>query len=297
MKETIKINYQMRKTGDPVEKKVLISRFYKNKVKPYTDQCAIPAKCDMCDGYEIEGYYARPYGDLFTPVPEKPERVNPLTLTKEERLEMALSKPKAKTKKTYRQQREARRKSAEQVLRRRKKFGLILPKMDYSGHLVADLKKELKKRKLKVGGRKDELIERLHDSDAMRREYTGEKAKDIQAIGREFVEQKRVSRSAFQRRKSARKAEQIRTGTKQREIYIPDPMARTGVRMGKLKTTPAQMRRIDYGRKDIEQIQKAVEKLEKQKYPEMTVAELRKELKAKGLKVSGTKKELIKRLS
>ena len=74
-------------------------------------------------------------------------------------------------------------------------------------------------------------------------------------------------------------------------------MARTGVRIGKLKTTPAQMRRIDYGRKDIEQIQKAVEKLEKQKYPEMTVAELRKELKAKGLKVSGTKKELIKRLS
>ena len=277
----------MRKTGDPVEKKVLISRFYKNKVKPYTDQCAIPAKCDVCDGYEIEGYYARPYGDLFTPIPEKPKRP-------ERTFE---SPPIGRAKKTYRKQREARRKSAEQVLRRRKKFGLILPKMDYSGHLVADLKKELKKRKLKVGGRKDELIERLHDSDAMRREYTGEKAKDIQAIGREFVEQKRASRSAFQRRKSARKAEQIRTGTKQRELYIPDPMARTGVRRGKLKTTPAQMRRIDYGRKDIEQIQKAVEKLEKQKYPEMTVAELRKELKAKGLKVSGTKKELIKRLS
>ena len=291
MKDTIKINYDMKKTGDKVERKVILNRFYKSSVKPYTDACAIPAKCDMCDSYEIEGYYARPFSDAVQ-VRARPTRELPAR-TKEEMVEQALTKPRARARRTYKQQQKARDKSAETVMWRKRKLGLLPTETDYSGFVVADLKAELRKRRLKVGGRKDELIDRLKLSDARRGDFKMGEAPDIQAIGRKGFEEKRQKRSAFKRRQDARRARKPST-----RMFVADPKALTGVKQIRRKSEPKAFTRIPtYSKRDIEGIQKAVEKLEKKEYKNMKVTELRDELRERGLKVSGTKKELIKRLS
>ena len=281
----------MKKTGDPIERKVILNRFYQLSVKPYTDACAIPAKCDMCDSYEIEGYYARPFSDVVQ-VTARPRQE--ILATKEERLEQALTaQAKGRVKRTYRQQQKAGRQSAETVIFRRRKFGLAVPEKDYSGLLVADLKKKLKKRRLKVGGTKPELIGRLKDYDLLRGDFEMEKAPDIQAIARQTFEEKRAKRSAFEKRKRSQMTLKPSTG-----MFVSDPMSRTGVTQIRRRTEQRPFVRIPkYSESDIKGIQEAVKELDKTNYKTMTVVKLRKELKSRGLKVSGTKKELIKRLS
>ena len=122
-------------------------------------------------------------------------------------------------------------------------------------------------------------------------------APDIQAIGRKGFEEKRQKRSAFKRRRDAMRAKRPQTG-----VFVTDPMARTGFTQVRRETQPKDIERLREleARKRRPPTQKEIRdvaELEKKEYKNMKVTELRDELRERGLKVSGTKKELIKRLS
>tara|TARA_Y100000592_G_scaffold31787_1_gene50634 strand:+ start:1783 stop:2664 length:882 start_codon:yes stop_codon:yes gene_type:complete len=293
MKETIAVDKRIRRIGsrEKVEGKVLLKRFYDSSVKPYVDSCSIPQKCNTCDAYEIEGKYSRPFGDVVQIMSRK-RRELPIR-TEEERIAEALRKPRAVTARRYRRQRDDRRQSAEALLKRRRRFGLLAEPKDYSSFKVAELKDILRKRNLKVGGKKDDLIERLQISDARRGDFEMGEAPDVQQMGREALDVKRQKRSAFQRRKSQRAAQRPQTG-----VFVADPMARTGFRQTRIRSGPTPVTRIrrEPTLSEIRRIQQAAV-VEKPNYKDMKVSELRDELRERGLKVSGTKKELIKRLS
>ncbi len=249
MKETIAVDKRIRRIGsrEKVEGKVLLKRFYDSSVKPYVDSCAIPQKCNTCDAYEIEGKYSRPFGDVVQIMSRKRKEL-PIR-TEEERVAEALRKPRAVTSRRYRRQRDDMRQSAEAVLSRKRRFGLLAEPKDYSSFKVAELKDILRKRNLKVGGRKDDLIERLQISDARRGDFERGEAPDVQQLSRDALEQRRQQRSAFRRLKSKRKASRPQTG-----VFVPDPMARTGFKQTRIRKKPTQA--------EIKRIQRAVEELE-----------------------------------
>lgn len=291
MKETITVDKRVRRSRDKVEGKVLLKRFYDSSVKPYIDSCAIPQKCNTCDAYEIEGRYSRPFGDVVQIMSRK-RRELPIR-TEEEKVAEALRKPRARTARTYRRQRDDRRDSAERLLKRKRSFGLLAEPKDYSKFKVADLKNVLRKRNLKVGGRKDDLIERLQLSDARRSDFEMGEAPDVQAIGRKTFEERRAKRSAFKRRKDAMRAKKPQTG-----VFVADPIARTGFTQTRIRTQSKPVTRIRRPptSREVQNIQRAAI-VKKPDYKNMKVTELKDELRERGLKVSGTKKELIKRLS
>ena len=98
-----------------------------------------------------------------------------------------------------------------------------------------------------------------------------------------------------------RRARKPQTG-----VFVEDLKERTGFRRIRRQSEPRDIERLREiearkkkppTQKEIRDLTEAVKKLEKKEYKNMKVTELRDELRERGLKVSGTKKELIKRLS